>query len=131
VTCCVFSSDNNLLATGSNDKTVIVWNLKRSKLVSKQSTECCSEKEALCNQNINSEVNNFANNFQTVAQWSVEQVSTWLESLGLDQYIERFKKNKIDGRELLHLSQDMLLTHLKIGKVTKKKSFSSLDQSLC
>lgn len=78
-------------------------------------SECFNEKEFSFNQNISSKAIDFANNSHKVSKWSVEQVSNWIISLGLEQYVDLFKKNKIDGRELLHLSQDMLSTALKIG----------------
>ncbi|VDO44309.1 unnamed protein product [Haemonchus placei] len=52
-----------------------------------------------------------------VTTWSVDDVSLWLNSLGLSHYASQFKANDIRGHELIHLERtDMKdLGVLKIG----------------
>lgn len=56
-----------------------------------------------------------------VTTWSVEDVSLWLNSLGLSQYASQFKANDIRGHELIHLERtDMKdLGMHKIGHVKR------------
>ncbi|XP_076437330.1 WD repeat, SAM and U-box domain-containing protein 1-like [Babylonia areolata] len=37
-------------------------------------------------------------------QWAVEDVAQWLDTLGLQQYVDSFRRNAIDGTELLALT---------------------------
>lgn len=114
VTCCVFSSDNAVLATGSNDKTVIIWPLanmkekevKLSKEITNTSIRPLTAAASLVSAGSN-----------VISDWTTDEVAKWLDRLGLGMYCERFKENSIDGSELLHLSHDVLITSLKIGKV--------------
>ncbi|CAJ0569717.1 unnamed protein product, partial [Mesorhabditis spiculigera] len=56
-----------------------------------------------------------------VSTWSVEEVQTWLSSLGLSSYIEQFKANDISGQELIHLERSDFkdLGIIKIGHVKR------------
>lgn len=42
-------------------------------------------------------------------------VAKWLESMKLDDLIETFQSNGIDGKELMYLNHENLLNTLKIG----------------
>jgi len=112
VTCCVFSSDNRFLATGSNDKAVIIWHISNMKdrdiiIVNDESKEANSYTNAAL----------IASESNVVSEWKVNDVTKWLERLELGKYSHIFRDNSIDGIELLHLTQDSLLTALRIGKL--------------
>lgn len=47
----------------------------------------------------------------------MDEVCTWLDSIGLKQYEEAFRNNAIDGAELFNLTLEMLVDDLKIGKL--------------
>ena len=105
VTCCVFSSDNRFLATGSNDKTVIVWNMSDIK-----------DRNIVFVSNDNKESSAMiASGSNVVSEWKINDVTNWLERLELGKYSQVFRDNSIDGIELIHLTNDSLLTALKIG----------------
>ncbi|WKY03248.1 hypothetical protein Q1695_004748 [Nippostrongylus brasiliensis] len=59
-----------------------------------------------------------------VTTWSVDDVASWLNSLGLSQYAWQFKANDIRGHELIHLERaDMKdLGVLKIGHMKRLQS---------
>lgn len=50
-----------------------------------------------------------------VADWSEEDVQTWLREEGLQELVSIFKANNIDGAELSHLSKETA-TELGIGE---------------
>ncbi|KFM60500.1 WD repeat, SAM and U-box domain-containing protein 1, partial [Stegodyphus mimosarum] len=103
VTCCAFS-DSILMASGSNDKTVVIWSLDKDKLL-KSAAEKTAEKEKKF---IMDEKK------QNILIWTVEDVLNWLKSLNLEHLNETFHSNAIDGKELIHLNHEILLTVLKI-----------------
>lgn len=51
-----------------------------------------------------------------VQNWSEDDVSAWLCAQGLTDLVGLFKRNNIDGKELLHLTKESLTNELKIGK---------------
>lgn len=130
VTCCAFSDDNQLLATGSNDRTIIIWHLnkivgkeisiqydnsnKTDFDVSNESDEELSKKQSKLTE-LDDETKNELFNKKFPTEWNCDDVCLWLSSIGLDQYVNTFKSNEIDGIELLHLTNDALLMNLKIG----------------
>lgn len=106
VTCCTFSSDNKYLATGSNDKSVIVWNMSDIKdrdivFINKDSIKTSAAM--------------IASGSNVVSEWKISDVTNWLERLDLGKYSQTFRDNSIDGIELVHLTNDSLLTSLRIG----------------
>lgn len=107
VTCCAFSDDNLLLATGSNDQTVIIWNLENADGKITLTKSKSVEKGATNGTSVNLD--------KYVGEWTVEEVSPWLASLGFAQYEATFREHQIDGQELLHLTHDSLLHSLQIG----------------
>ncbi|NXC32607.1 WSDU1 protein, partial [Campylorhamphus procurvoides] len=94
VTTCAFAPHSHLLATGSMDKTVHIWqlDLKQSCAVSAVETE--------------SKV--------AVEDWTEDDVSAWLCAQDLADFVELFKRNNIDGKELLNLTKESLANELKI-----------------
>lgn len=110
VTCCAFSSDNSFLATGSNDKTVIIWHISDMK----------DRDIVLVNESLK-EINSFTSaalirsDNNVISDWKVDDVTNWLKRLELGKYSNIFRDNNIDGIELLHLTHDSLLTSLRIG----------------
>ncbi|CAG2166909.1 unnamed protein product [Oppiella nova] len=108
VTSCAFSSDNKYLATGSNDKTVIVWNMSdmkdRDVIITKNGS--LDESSAM-----------IASGSNIVSDWTLNDVIVWLERLDLGKYSSVFRENSIDGIELVHLTNDSLLTALKIDSL--------------
>ncbi|XP_017918909.1 PREDICTED: WD repeat, SAM and U-box domain-containing protein 1 isoform X3 [Capra hircus] len=93
VTTCAFAPNILLLATGSMDKTVKIWQF---------------EKETLCQAKIQDQPKQFTEN------WSEDDVSNWLCAEGLEDLVDIFKMNNIDGRELLNLTKESLADDLKI-----------------
>ncbi|UXI18083.1 Diacylglycerol kinase beta [Sarcoptes scabiei] len=131
VTSCAFSDNNQLLASGSNDQTIIVWHLDKikQKEVHIELLEDNSDaksfrdhfgEESSKSQNDQQDENHcpatknesFRKKFPN--KWNEQDVQDWLHSIGLEQYSERFRADRIDGNELLSLSNHHLLENLKI-----------------
>lgn len=51
-----------------------------------------------------------------VATWSVDEVCDWLSRQGLGKYTGIFRRNEMDGRELIQLNHQVLEKELGIGK---------------
>ncbi|XP_023372589.1 WD repeat, SAM and U-box domain-containing protein 1 isoform X2 [Otolemur garnettii] len=127
VTTCAFAPNILLLATGSMDKTVNVWQFDVETLCQARSTDDQLK--------------------QFTEDWSEEDVSAWLCSQGLKDLVGIFKMNNIDGSELLSLTKESLADDLKIESLglrnkllrkieelrTKVKSISSEmpDEFIC
>ncbi|KFP85210.1 WD repeat, SAM and U-box domain-containing protein 1, partial [Apaloderma vittatum] len=94
VTTCAFAPYGPLIATGSMDKTVNIWRLDYKQ-------PCAG---------------NTAENESKVAveDWSEDDVSVWLGAQGLADFVGLFKRNNIDGKELLNLTKESLANELKI-----------------
>lgn len=58
-----------------------------------------------------------------MAEWSIEEVGDWLRHLGLDEYIERFKKNHINGSVLFDITEADLKDEFKMMSVGHRKNF--------
>ena len=58
---------------------------------------------------------------ETVANWGVTEVVTWLETMGLGEYVETFTRNDVRGKELLTLTRRDLkeLGIVKVGHVKR------------
>ncbi|XP_011893860.1 PREDICTED: WD repeat, SAM and U-box domain-containing protein 1 isoform X2 [Cercocebus atys] len=127
VTTCAFAPNTLLLATGSMDKTVNIWQFDLETLCQARSTEDQLK--------------------QFTEDWSEEDVSTWLCAQDLKDLVGIFKMNNIDGKELLNLTKESLADDLKIESLglrskvlrkieelrTKVKSLSSgiPDEFVC
>ncbi|XP_017403105.1 WD repeat, SAM and U-box domain-containing protein 1 isoform X9 [Cebus imitator] len=94
VTACAFAPHTLLLATGSMDKTVNIWQFDLETLCQARSSEGHLK--------------------QFTEDWSEEDVSTWLCAQGLKDLVGIFKMNNIDGKELLNLTKESLADDLKI-----------------
>ncbi|XP_053140910.1 WD repeat, SAM and U-box domain-containing protein 1 [Hemicordylus capensis] len=94
VTTCAFAPDMPLFATGSMDKCVNIWQFESEQLFT---GNALMEEPKL-----------------SVENWSEEDVSAWLCKHGLEELVEIFRKNNIDGGELLSLTKESLAGDLKI-----------------
>lgn len=58
---------------------------------------------------------------ETVANWGVTEVVTWLETMQLGEYVETFTRNDVRGKELLTLTRRDLkeLGIVKVGHVKR------------
>ncbi|KAL1140396.1 hypothetical protein AAG570_000328 [Ranatra chinensis] len=90
LTCCAFSPDSTFLATGSMDKTVMIWDLPKD--IGFQSF-------------VDSQVKTKKN---VVACWTTEDVNRWLEKNNLPPA-------NINGSVLLDSPSDLILDQLNIG----------------
>ncbi|KAF8791075.1 WD repeat, SAM and U-box domain-containing protein 1-like [Argiope bruennichi] len=119
VTCCAFSN-GSLLATGSNDKTVVLWTLNRENIFnSLDNPSSIKEKGILCSPPKRS-----------FLLWTVEDVINWLKSLKLEEYIEIFSGNSIDGKELMYLNHENLSSILKIDSLGQRNKILRAIQYL-
>lgn len=57
----------------------------------------------------------------TVSNWGVAEVVTWLETMQLGEYVDTFTRNDVRGKELLTLSRRDLkeLGIVKVGHVKR------------
>ncbi|NWR93318.1 WSDU1 protein, partial [Furnarius figulus] len=94
VTTCAFAPHSHLLATGSMDKTVHIWQLDLEQSCAGSTVETESK--------------------VAVEDWSEDDVSAWLCAQDLADFVELFKMNNIDGKELLNLTKESLANELKI-----------------
>uniref|UniRef100_A0A2K5CYU6 WD repeat, SAM and U-box domain-containing protein 1 n=1 Tax=Aotus nancymaae TaxID=37293 RepID=A0A2K5CYU6_AOTNA len=101
VTTCAFATHTLLLATGSMDKTVNIWQFDLETLCQARSTEDHLK--------------------QFTEDWSEKDVSTWLCAQGLKDLVGIFKMNNIDGKELLNLTKESLADDLKIDGYSYEK----------
>jgi PAS domain S-box-containing protein len=62
-------------------------------------------------------------------QWTVEDVSAWLEVQGLGKYRKTFTENAISGRELLSLNEGELMT-LRVNASSDRAKFLLATQQL-
>ena len=53
----------------------------------------------------------------SVQQWSVDDVSTFLERLHLNNLVPEFKHNAVDGKDLVALTDEELAEELKCSKL--------------
>lgn len=65
-----------------------------------------------------------------VSRWTVDDVTAWLETLGLGQYKDRFRQNAIDGTELLDLSDADLQESLGVGPLGHRKKIMRNKEEL-
>lgn len=103
VTSCAFSPDNRLLATGSNDKSVIVWMIDQRRANGTLSHVAANTEKSIA-----------AHSRCDILLWTVDDVLKWLHQLGLHTLGPVFRENRIDGSELLHLTHDSLQNVLKV-----------------
>lgn len=106
VTACAFSPTTPLLATGSMDKTVSVWRVEDGHGPGEETAASSSGGRTLA-----------GHSKLLVSDWSEEEVSSWLVEEGLEDLVDSFKANNIDGPELLGLTKDTLTTELHIESV--------------
>lgn len=125
VTCCCFSSDGRLLATGSNDRTVLIWSLDGLKSTAENGEGEADVPEEGANE---PELTGpcVGASIATVAKWCVDEVCEWLSKIGLPQYEDIFRENEIDGQELLHLNHETLNNIFRIGNLLNTVIYGNL-----
>lgn len=112
VTACAFSPTSPLIATGSMDKTVNIWRVEDGgighggKLLLGETALSSNDGRTLA-----------GHSKLLVSDWSEEDVSTWLVEEGLEDLVDTFKANNIDGTELLNLNKDTLASELGVDSV--------------
>uniref|UniRef100_A0A8B9X485 WD repeat, SAM and U-box domain-containing protein 1 n=1 Tax=Bos mutus grunniens TaxID=30521 RepID=A0A8B9X485_BOSMU len=140
---CAFSPPGNLFVTGSSCGDLTVWDDKMRCLHSEKAHDlgitCCDFSSqpvpggerglqffqlASCGQDcqIKIWVISFIHILakipdqpkQFTENWSEDDVSNWLCAEGLEDLVDIFKMNNIDGRELLNLTKESLADDLKI-----------------
>ncbi|KAM8933526.1 WD repeat, SAM and U-box domain-containing protein 1 [Pelodytes ibericus] len=92
VTACALAPHQPLLATGSMDKTVCIWRTGGDLQVGRTQSKTQAGPES----------------------WSEDDVRNWLAAEGLTEVQSVFTANNIDGKELINLTKESLLTDLKI-----------------
>jgi WD40 repeat protein len=124
VTCVTFSSDNRLLASGSNDCQVFIWGLAKQSFAEQpelrqQSIEF--DDDALIAYKPSDRVSDSChwqgNASEDVTHWSIDEVLQWLQNVQLSELQPIFRQHQIDGSKLLHLTHDSLQFQYQIGSI--------------
>ncbi|KAM6129923.1 WD repeat, SAM and U-box domain-containing protein 1 isoform 2-T2 [Pterocles gutturalis] len=109
VTTCAFAPNSPLLATGSMDKTVNIWQFDPKHPCAGNAVENESK--------------------VAVEDWSEDDVSAWLCAQDLADFVGLFKRNNIDGKELLNLTKESLTNELKIESLgLRSKVLQKIDE---
>ncbi|KAM6942529.1 WD repeat, SAM and U-box domain-containing protein 1 [Xenentodon cancila] len=143
VLCCAYSSDGQLLVSGSVDKSVTVYDANNAVLLytlkthDRYVTACAfsSTSPLIATGSMDKTVNiwrledgcrgnggissraSAGRSKLLVADWTEEDVSGWLVEEGLQGLVDCFKANNIDGTELLGLTKETLASELHIESV--------------
>ncbi|XP_057328028.1 WD repeat, SAM and U-box domain-containing protein 1-like isoform X2 [Microplitis mediator] len=94
VTCCAFSGDTALFATGALDKTVAIWRLPQQ----------------LISQSIL--IDQLRNNRKNIIDWKTEDIVKWLIEVDLGALESRFAASRLNGRLLLTLPEEVIIARL-------------------
>uniref|UniRef100_A0A8C4QI27 WD repeat, SAM and U-box domain-containing protein 1 n=1 Tax=Eptatretus burgeri TaxID=7764 RepID=A0A8C4QI27_EPTBU len=100
VTACCFAPSPTYLITGSMDKTVKLWSFVGPE-VPKYSVGACAVPVPVAVQ-------------RNMHQWTIGDVATWLRAEGLEELVQTFQRNHINGQELLQLEKQSLVKDLHI-----------------
>jgi hypothetical protein len=65
-----------------------------------------------------------------VSEWSIEQVGIWLSALGLTTLAPAFQANAVDGRDLIHLTEEDMVEHLGMTPIQIAKVKRELQKAL-
>ncbi|XP_056269101.1 WD repeat, SAM and U-box domain-containing protein 1 isoform X2 [Pseudoliparis swirei] len=144
---CAFSSDGQLLVSGSVDKTVTIYDAENALLLytlnqhERYVTACCFSPtspliatgsmdktvniwrlEDGCSERGGSDLtsegrSSASRSMLLVSDWSEGDVSAWLEGEGLQGLVDKFRANNMDGTELLRLTKETLTSELHIESV--------------
>uniref|UniRef100_A0A3B3VLU4 WD repeat, SAM and U-box domain-containing protein 1 n=1 Tax=Poecilia latipinna TaxID=48699 RepID=A0A3B3VLU4_9TELE len=139
VFCCAYSSDGQLLVSGSVDKSVKVYDAVKHSLgiihvpdsLCRYVTACAFHPTSplIATGSMDKTVNicrledgcrgkaAAGRSKLLVADWSEGDVSEWLVEEGLQGLVDKFKANNIDGTELLSLTKETLASELGIESV--------------
>ncbi|XP_037767988.1 WD repeat, SAM and U-box domain-containing protein 1 isoform X3 [Chelonia mydas] len=137
VLACAFSSDGQMLVSGSVDKSIIIHDTKTGSILhtltqhTRYVTTCAFAPNIplLATGSMDKTVNIWQFDPKqhcagsgledepkmSIENWSEEEVSVWLCAQGLKDLVGIFKMNNIDGKELLSLTKHSLTNDLKIG----------------
>ncbi|XP_044059007.1 WD repeat, SAM and U-box domain-containing protein 1 isoform X5 [Siniperca chuatsi] len=136
---CAYSSDGQLLVSGSVDKTVTVYDAKNAVLLytlnqhERYVTACSFSPTSplIATGSMDKTVNiwrledecsghgrtSVGRSKLLVSDWSEVDVSAWLVEEGLGGLVDKFTANNIDGTELLSLTKETLASELHIESV--------------
>jgi WD40 repeat protein len=125
VTSCAFSPDNRLLATGSNDKSVIVW------MIDQPGSQTNGTSNLMPSDDDHKSITTVTSSRCAVCAWTVDDVLTFLSTIAMDAYADTFRQHQIDGQELLHLTHDSLLSYLSVSSLGHRNKILRAVHSLC
>ncbi|XP_031446703.1 WD repeat, SAM and U-box domain-containing protein 1 isoform X2 [Phasianus colchicus] len=137
VLACAFSYDGQMLASGSVDKYVIIYETNTGNILHTLSqhtryvTACAFAPHSLllATGSMDKAVHVWQldnkqpcagnaiekdSKIRTAENWSEDDVSAWLCARGFAELVGLFKANNIDGKELLNLTRESLTNELKI-----------------
>mmetsp|Transcript_27799 Transcript_27799/g.24427 ORF Transcript_27799/g.24427 Transcript_27799/m.24427 type:complete len:174 (-) Transcript_27799:2504-3025(-) len=65
-----------------------------------------------------------------VNEWNIEDVAEWLEHLSLNDYIDIFKENHVDGKLLFEITETDLKDDFKMTSFGHRKNFMKAVENL-
>ncbi|XP_060523216.1 WD repeat, SAM and U-box domain-containing protein 1-like isoform X2 [Cylas formicarius] len=108
VTCCSFSADCSLLATGCLDKTLWIWKLPQQLVF--QTTVA----------------NKIRCHAKTVAEWSNGDVIKWLDEIDMSEIAESVRNTSLNGEKILTLSEERICSGLELDDEKTEKLATEL-----
>ncbi|XP_062354306.1 WD repeat, SAM and U-box domain-containing protein 1 isoform X4 [Cinclus cinclus] len=110
---CAFSPNGNFFVTGSSSGDLTIWDDKMRCLYNEKAHDlgvtCCDISSHPVSGDAVEKESKMA-----VENWSEDDVSDWLCTQDLADFVGLFKINNIDGKELLNLTKESLANELKI-----------------